>query len=452
MRTILIYMCCLIFLFACNKQEEWLDVKSNRADVTPTTIKDFQALLDNPDIMNDLHPGMPLASADNYYVLSTTWQADASYAKNVYNWASGDFYLNASSVTDWAGPYITTEYANIALEGLNKIPQTPENLQVWNNCKGSALFYRAYSFFDLVNTFAKPYNATTAATDLAIPLRLTADVNERSVRASVQETYDRIITDLKEALLLLPATPLYQTRPSTFAANALLARAYLAMGDYVNAGLHADKALAGSYKLIDFNTLSTSVSYPMPTFPNNPEIIFFTRCNSFTLASTNAIADSLLVKSYGVNDLRKNFFYTAVPAFKGSYTTSSGTFGGLAINEQYLIRAEAAARAGNATNAMQDLSTLLAKRWKANTFVALTATSAANALDQVIAERRKELPFTGILRWIDLRRLNSDSRYALTLTRILNNQTYTLPPNDSRYVLPIPDLEIKMSGIQQNPR
>jgi hypothetical protein len=45
--------------------------------------------------MNDLHPGMPLASADNYYVLSTTWQADASYAKNVYNWASGDFYLNA---------------------------------------------------------------------------------------------------------------------------------------------------------------------------------------------------------------------------------------------------------------------------------------------------------------------------------------------------------------------
>jgi hypothetical protein len=452
MRTILIYMSCFVFLLACNKQEEWLDIKSNRPDVTPTTIKDFQALLDNPDIMNDLHPGTPLASADNYYVLSTTWQADASYSKNVYNWASGDFYLNASSVNDWTGPYITTEYANIVLEGLNKIPQTPENLQAWNNCKGAALFYRAYSFFDLANTFAKPYNATTAATDLGIPLRLSADINERSVRASVQETYDRILTDLKEALLLLPATPLYQTRPSTFAANALLARAYLSMGDYVNAGLHADKALASTYKLVDFNTLSTTVSYPMPAFPNNPEIIFFTKCNSFTLASTNAISDSVLVRSYGSNDLRKNFFYTAVPGFKGSYTTSSGTFGGLAINEQYLIRAEAAARAGNATNAMQDLNTLLVKRWKTNTYVALTATSAANALDQVIAERRKELPFTGILRWIDLRRLNSDSRYAVTLTRILNNQTYSLPPNDPRYVLPIPDLEIKLSGIQQNPR
>jgi hypothetical protein len=57
-----------------------------------------------------------------------------------------------------------------------------------------------------------------------------------------------------------------------------------------------------------------------------------------------------------------------------------------------------------------------------------------------------------MLRWIDLRRLNTDSRYAVTLTRNLNNQIYTLPPNDQRYVLPIPDLEIKLSGIEQNPR
>jgi hypothetical protein len=97
----------------------------------------------------------------------------------------------------------------------------------------------------------------------------------------------------------------------------------------------------------------------------------------------------------------------------------------LAINEQYLIRAEAAARAGNATKAMQDLNTLLAKRWKTNTFVALTATSAANALDQVIAERRKELAIHGYTALDRSERLNSDSRYALTLTRILNNQTYT---------------------------
>jgi hypothetical protein len=452
MRTILICTLCFISLLSCNKQEEWLDIKSNRADVTPTTIKDFQSILDYPDFMNDGHPGIPLASSDNYYVLSTTWQADASYSKNAYVWAAKDFYLNVASVNDWSAPYTTVEYANIALDGLRKITPTTDNQQAWNICKGAALFYRSFAFFNLVSTFAKQYNAATAATDLGIPLRLNADVNERSVRASVQDTYDRIINDLKEALPLLPAVPLYQTRASTFAVNALLARVYLSMRDYVNAGLHADKALSGSHTLLDFNTLSTTVSYPMPAFPLNPEIIFYAKANTFSLASTNAICDSVLVRSYTLNDLRKNCFYSAVPAFKGGYAGGSTTFAGLAINEQYLIKAEVYARAGNTTEAMQALNTLLGKRWKTNTFVPYTASSAANALDQVIAERRKELPFTGMLRWIDLRRLNTDSRYAVTLTRNLNNQIYTLPPNDQRYVLPIPDLEIKLSGIQQNPR
>jgi hypothetical protein len=452
MRTILICLSGFFFLLACNKQEEWLDVKSNRADVTPVTIKDFQSILDYPDFMNDGHPGIPLVSSDNYYVLPTTWLADASYSKNAYVWATKDFYLNVASVNDWSVPYTTVEYSNIVLDGLKKIAPTTETQQAWNNCKGSALFYRAYAFFNLVSSFSKPYNAATASTDPGIPLRLNADVNERSVRASVQETYDRITNDLKEALPLLPAVPLYQTRASTFAVNALLARVYLSMGDYVNAGLCADKALSGSYTLIDFNTLSTTVSYPMPAFPNNSETIFYAKANTFSLASTNAICDSVLVKSYVLNDLRKNCFYTGVPAFKGSYVGGLGTFAGLAINEQYLIRAEAAARAGNTAAAMQDLNALLIKRWKTNTFIPLTANNATNALDQVITERRKELPFTGILRWIDLRRLNNESRYAVTLTRIVNNQTYTLPPNDQRYVLPIPDQEIKLSGIQQNPR
>jgi hypothetical protein len=203
MRTILICTLCFISLLSCNKQEEWLDIKSNRADVTPTTIKDFQSILDYPDFMNDGHPGIPLASSDNYYVLSTTWQADASYSKNVYVWAAKDFYLNVASVNDWSAPYTTVEYANIALDGLRKITPTTDNQQAWNICKGAALFYRSFAFFNLVSTFAKQYNAATAATDLGIPLRLNADVNERSVRASVQDTYDRIINDLKEALPLI---------------------------------------------------------------------------------------------------------------------------------------------------------------------------------------------------------------------------------------------------------
>jgi hypothetical protein len=76
--------------------------------------------------------------------------------------------------------------------------------------------------------------------------------------------------------------------------------------------------------------------------------------------------------------------------------------------------------------------------------------SAAEALDTVLAERRKELAFRGI-RWSDLRRLNQED-WNITLTRNLNGTPYTLPPNSKLYTLPIPPDVIQESGIAQNPR
>ena len=109
-------------------------------------------------------------------------------------------------------------------------------------------------------------------------------------------------------------------------------------------------------------------------------------------------------------------------------------------------------RLGSINAAMDDLNALIIKRWKNNgTFVPFTAATANEALAKVLKERRKELIFRG-LRWTDLRRLNKDPRFAITLTRNLNGVVYTLPPNDDRYTLPIPDQEIKISGIAQNPR
>jgi hypothetical protein len=70
----------------------------------------------------------------------------------------------------------------------------------------------------------------------------------------------------------------------------------------------------------------------------------------------------------------------------------------------------------------------------------------------IIQERRKELPFTGNLRWEDLRRLNQEPLYAKNLVRILNGESFSLSPRDKRYVFPIPENEIRTSGIQQNPR
>ena len=100
---------------------------------------------------------------------------------------------------------------------------------------------------------------------------------------------------------------------------------------------------------------------------------------------------------------------------------------------------------------MSDLNMLLEKRYVAGTFVPLSATDAEDALIKVLAERRKELVFRG-LRWPDLRRLNKDPRFAKTITRSLDGEIFELPPNSPRYVLPIPQKVIELSGIKQNDR
>ncbi|MNH23081.1 hypothetical protein D3C79_829630 [compost metagenome] len=99
--------------------------------------------------------------------------------------------------------------------------------------------------------------------------------------------------------------------------------------------------------------------------------------------------------------------------------------------------------------AMDYLNALLVKRYKTGTYVPLSETDPNKALAVILLERRKQLLFRG-LRWLDLRRLNTDARFATTLKRTLDGVEYLLPPNDNRYTFPIPNYIIAASGMQQN--
>ncbi|WP_343609398.1 RagB/SusD family nutrient uptake outer membrane protein [Chryseobacterium oranimense] len=114
------------------------------------------------------------------------------------------------------------------------------------------------------------------------------------------------------------------------------------------------------------------------------------------------------------------------------------------------MAAECKIRLNRVEEGMNDLNNLLIKRWKTGTFVPITANSQAEALDIVLKERRKELLIRG-LRWPDLKRYNRDGAN-ITLTRTVKGQTYTLPPNDLRYAIAIPEDIITLSGMPQNPR
>ncbi len=445
-------------LFSCKKQDQWLNVKSNKADITPVTLEDFQALLDNDNVMNGNYPGLGLIASDNYYLTYSFWQSVQPTERNAYLWKA-DIYQGDPSF-DWEYEYKRIEYANTVLDGIDKIKVNNSNKSNYNSIKGSALFYRAYSFYNLLQLFSVPYDSSIAAKASGIVIRLHSDVNEKSVRSTLAQSYEQVINDLLTAKELLPSSAASKLRPSKTAALALLARTSLTMNSYSKAVSYATDALSLHGKLINFNKLDTMAANMLPAFPpGNEEVIFYaTSIPYYTLSRSNMKVDTLLYRSYKNYDLRRTVFYKNNGingiSYRGNYTGKmlSSKFAGLASNELYLIRAEAYARLNKPDEALADLNYLLQNRWVNGFYVPPTGMDAKEILAVIIQERRKELPFTGNLRWEDLRRQNQEARFAKNLIRILNGESFSLPPGDKRYVYPIPDNEIRMSGIQQNPR
>jgi starch-binding outer membrane protein, SusD/RagB family len=449
--------CILIFLLCLFSCKKYLETKSVQTLSTPQTLDDLQAILQTPDLNTAMR--LNNTGTDEYYLLYNDWLGRPEIDKEGHVW---DAQLNDGE--DWNQQYITVFYANTVLFNLEHISPNGQ-LQKWNTIKGASLFFRAYSFFQLAQLYAPQYDPATAHTDLGIPLRLSADFNQPSTRSTVEQTYNRVIQDLQDALDLLPdvlpQSKISKIQPSRTACYALLARTYLQMGNYAKAKENADACLNLYNVLLDFNDPDWIPNPSSTIVPFNPEMIFYTSTGSPVNANIRAKIDSNLYKSFDVNDWRKTVFFRLNSdgisyRFKGSYNgVASDLFNGLATDEIYLIRAECYAREGNTMAAIKDLNDLLRTRWKkvsgVSTYIDQTAVDANDALAKIVAERKKEMIDRGI-RWSDLKRLNKDSRFAITLRRTLNGQIYSLTPNDLRYTLLIPSEVIDLTKLQQNPR
>lgn len=459
MKSIKIVVCIafIAIMVGCKKQDEWLDERYDKSDVVPETLEDMQGLLDNNLLMNSGYVNLGTIGADHFYVLDADIPTLAPNERNAYQWAKDIFESRPSS--DWTSAYTMILYANVVLDALVKIDRTTANQAEFDQVKGSALFFRAMGYYNLAQAFIRPYSAT-ATQDLGLPLKLTSDVNEKVSRATIAQTYERMLSDLQTAAPLLPPLVAKLSRPSAGAANGLLARIYLDMSDFPNAESYATKALGIKDTLVDFNGINTAANFTFSTLiRTHPEIMFYGVSNSYgiTLPTQKSIVDSTLFGTYLIGDIRGAAFYRIITTpirkvfFKGSYAGAS-MFSGIATNEMYLIKAEAMARNSKVPEAMAVLNKLLKKRFKPANYTELTATTVDEALALILMERRKELPFTAQLRWSDLRRLNQTTAWAKTLVRKINGAELTLPPNDPRYVYPIPVDEIRISGLQQNQR
>ena len=467
MKNIIKFLVVALLFTGCST-DDFLDVKPSNL-LIPQTLDDFRLLLDDQYTLNSF-PISGIFSDDDVYLSQSRLSFTEPWIGNLYRWKK-NIYDTQGNVRDWNNPYKAIYVANTVLNQLNS-SHTGEKR---NTIEGEALFYRAVHHYNLVSLFAKAYDPNTAATDLGIPIRLTTDTEGVVTRNSVQEVMDQIIEDLELAIPLLPDLPTITTRPSKAGAYGFLARINLNNQNYEEAWTAANESLKIKSQLIDFNTLEDIdlvgpyASYGANIRPvvtnENPEISFVAYAGDL-YSSHYFFVQSELAQLYADTDRRKLIYLDAAvisneihPLYTGNYFTETAggavldasPFVGISTNEMYLIRAEAYARAGDVANAMGDLNTLLKQRFTTGMFVDLTANDKEEALDLILIERRKELPFRG-LRWQDLKRLNLDPNRQKFLTRSVQGEVFTLSPNHPRYVLPIPLDEIRQSKIQQNKR
>lgn len=375
----------------------------------------------------------------------------------------------------WSVAYSTIAKANNVIEvidggfGQAGIEQTDIDL-----LKGECLFLRGLSYFDLARMYCQPYSA--GVSNPGVPVVLVTEEGYPS-RNTVGETYERVVTDLEDAIELLPVTSprgddgAWATK---VAAQALLAKVHLYMENWQEAAtLATDVIGAPGFELFspeDYTTWDND-GYWGSGGPG-AEIIFqvdgsepntshgYWEAISYLVNPEgygDCAASMDLINLYEAGDVRADL-YLEPEDYPGEYWSLKypGRNGSireyntpvLRLAEMYLIRAEALLEDASVpgATALNDFNAVRIHR-------GLAAASSVT-LNDIYAERRRELCFEGN-ELFDLARTGR-SLSRTDFTGLVNKNVIFTPGGSAvvnyLWAMPIPQAEIDANvNCQQNP-
>jgi len=457
MRKLYILLLILAVFSSCS---DWLDIKP-KGKIIPVRVEDYRLLMDQSQSRGSSSGfvesyGNVLYSTDDVSISDEGFDNNYGLTKqSIYTWAE-KFYLDEEEDGVWSSLYSQIYVCNVVI---TEVLETEGDEDEKKKLYAEAKIQRAYAYFLLTNIYGKHYNEETADTDLAVPLNIIPIIEGSLSRATVAEAYKLIEDDISEVIDFLPETSELNHRPTKAAAYALLSRVLLYKGDYNNSMIAADKSLAVSSFLYDYNALGKNAWYStvvdLPENPFNKEVLL----NKSATNNYSLIYPSNELKSlYNADaDLRwkGQIMLEWFPPYTGTIYIIEYTVGrqmGLTVSEVMLNKAECLARVGDYGEAINILNTIREKRFETDKYVALSASGRDDAIDKVKEERRRELAFHG-LRWFDLKRYNVNDSANITLNRTVKGKEYVLAPNSRRWVFPIANKYIiKNPEIEQNLR
>jgi hypothetical protein len=352
----------------------------------------------------------------------------------------------------WSPAYYAIFEANSCIEGIEKSESLTPNLkdQLLGECK----FLRAYAYFYLTNLWDN------------IPMPLTGDWSKSYLlnRTPKSQVYDQIVTDLKDAQVLLSKDYSFSAdekiRANKLVATAFLARVFLYRKEWANAEAQASAVInSGSYTLENNlnNVFLKNSSETILQF--QPSRTFY----PYAVTEANAIQGfpvyyltPKLITAFEISDQRK-IAWTKSTTVNGStiflpykYKVRQGTNGGniseyymvLRFAEQFLIRAEARAQQNNISDAQSDINTIRNRAFGiSNPTIANDQSSLLTAIEK---ERQVELFCEWGHRWFDLIRTNR----ADAVLGAIKGSNWQL--TDQLYPIPLSELR-RNPNLTQNP-
>lgn len=483
MKAIKIFVTVLIFLGLNACGEDFLDVK-------PSNSGDASSSIQTPDdarvIMNGLLSKMRSSA---YYGRNFIMYANAKGGDlTIFSQGRGldGLYSFNHSVTTgsysgfWDHIYHCILQANSILFSIEQL-EVEGSTGNFDDIRGQALTARAMMYFDLVRLYGKPFTedkSSWGVPNIIEPL----DASSQPLRATVEENYQQILSDLQTAAPLISKS-ITNGYLNYYANMALQAKVNLYMGNHAQALNAAEEIISsGEYELysnedwVDSWTkqYGSESIFELAILPTEGDLGtsslgFYLRRKAH---GSSSAAGWFLASDYFLDRLGEDpsdvrwgvMSYDEVSEdhlgasykYSGSVDlVGDGKSTGTAVNikvirlsEIYLIAAEAAletdkALAAEYLNAIRNRSPGLD-----------LATPSTVSIDMILDERSKEL-FTEGHRFFDMMRLNRPITYNDDLADVpVAHRDKTIDRSFYKTILPISQAEINANpaiGDQQNP-
>lgn len=215
------------------------------------TAEDMQFLLNGiydvtANYMNGRGQVIAETLGDNIYVINNDDLNQVYQRKtDIFNGTTNGYYLEV---------YRAVARANTILDNLDIIELSASEKQRF---EGEAKFLRALGHWSIARLYSHTPGFTADNSHGGIVLRKESGFSLIN-RPTVQETYDFIIQDLKDAETLLPTSNgVYAT---SWAAKGFLAKVYFQMNDFVNANAYASEVLNDGPFAFDDNGIANRFS------------------------------------------------------------------------------------------------------------------------------------------------------------------------------------------------